>query len=184
LASAWLEERHGWSVAEDSFVFSASVVTSFANILRACTEPDDGVLVMTPLFQPLQAAVRGTDRRLVEYALSLNTATGEYEWDLEVLQKTIREGRCKALLVCNPHNPSGRVWRHEELESLARVCHQSGILLISDEIWADWAFAPHTHVPIMLAAKEVNPTLQGIITLGSPTKSFNLAGGTDYIVIT
>lgn len=224
----WLREQHDWDVPIDSLVFTPSVVTGFATALAAYTQPGDRVLVMTPLYEPLQAAVTGMGRVLVCFALreeggaaaggdaaaggedaaggrgcaaggqtkAGETAVGgrevagggrcaagahdrELQLDLrsrlEPLLPTI-----KLLLLCSPHNPAGRVWRKAELVSLADACARHGVLILEDAIWADWCLWGHPFIPFASAAAQASsqtgkPPCQRV-TLGAPSKSWNLGG--------
>ena len=219
--AAWLFERQGWPSppARSDFVFSASVVTSFCNVLRAFTAEGDGVVVMTPLYAPLQRAVTGCGRRLVEHRLAFRDRCvfGEEEsptyqvspplltfpWppflpsiascQMDVSTRLAARldaeaesdrGRVKLLLLCNPHNPSGRVWRRPELAALAAECAHRGILVISDEIWADWVLPSGSLWPFVPFTSVATPAGCAHCTLGAPTKSFSLAGlHASYLVL-
>jgi cystathionine beta-lyase len=171
----WMVERQGWCRAPKpaSFVFSASVVTSFCNVLEALTAAGDTVVVMTPLYAPLQHAVVGTGRRLVRHALRLSERSGRYEMDMAALEAQLDGAHC--LLLCSPHNPSGRMWRRDELRAVCAACAARRVLLVADEIWADWALpgCDVAFVPCAALAAEAGCAL---VTLGAPTKSWSLAG--------
>jgi len=168
LVQRWLLEEHAWQVATDAFVFCASVVTAAAAALWAFTEPGDAVLLLTPLYEPLQKVVEGAGRRLRRHALSM--LDGRYVLERERLERDL-EG-CKALLFCNPQNPGGRVWRPEELRMVADLCRHGGVFILSDEIWSDWCLFGHRHRPLALEAGSGQP----VITFMAPTKTWNLAG--------
>mmetsp|Transcript_108930 Transcript_108930/g.204341 ORF Transcript_108930/g.204341 Transcript_108930/m.204341 type:complete len:331 (+) Transcript_108930:2-994(+) len=175
-AKKWLWEEHGWEVGVDDFVFCAGVVTATAAVLWAFTEPGDTVLLMTPLYEPLQKVVTGAQRCLRIYELELRD--GKYCIDWTRLAEALRG--CKLLLFCNPHNPGGRVWDKQELQMVAKLCRLESVLLVSDEIWADWCLFGHKHRPLALEAADGQP----VITLMSPTKTWNLAGlHCSYLVI-
>tara|TARA_B110001452_G_scaffold266425_1_gene273267 strand:- start:908 stop:2257 length:1350 start_codon:yes stop_codon:yes gene_type:complete len=172
----WMVERQGHPSAPDpsSFVFSASVVTSFWNVLEACTAPGDRVLLMTPLYAPLQQAVSSSGRVLVPHALQLSQERGRYEIDLPRLEADLQG--VSLLLLCSPHNPSGTVWRRSELAAVASACARRGVTLVADEIWADW---PLPGAEPFVPCRAVVPADGGgprLITLGAPTKSWSLAG--------
>ncbi|KAL1530108.1 hypothetical protein AB1Y20_001029 [Prymnesium parvum] len=170
-AARWLGEQQGWEhpLAEDNFVFSPSVVTSFYNIVQAFTSPSDGVLVFTPLYRPLQQVVEGSKRKLV--CQSLEFASGQYRLDLAAVEAQLPLVRL--VLLCNPQNPSGRAWRRDELDALAFACARHNVLVVSDEIHADWCLWGHKHSPFSNSAKA---TCCSHITLNAPTKTWNLAG--------
>ncbi|KAK3286363.1 hypothetical protein CYMTET_6080 [Cymbomonas tetramitiformis] len=194
----WLAVRQGYGAAEvppaAAFVFSASVVTSFSCVLRGLTREGDGVLVMTPLYAPLQRTVIGTGRRLVDLRLgdvgssvkfglgdgfpgSINALTSQLAARLD------EDGGVRVMLLCSPHNPSGRVWRRHELVAIAEVCAARKVLVVADEIWADWVLdkdlVPFTpFAPVAAAAGCAH------IILGAPTKTFSLAGlHASYLIV-
>mmetsp|Transcript_31733 Transcript_31733/g.80158 ORF Transcript_31733/g.80158 Transcript_31733/m.80158 type:complete len:446 (-) Transcript_31733:35-1372(-) len=172
----WLLEEHSWQVSSDAFVFCAGVVTSAAATLWAYTSPGDCVLVMTPLYEPLQKLVEGAQRRLRKHELLLER--GQYVIENDRLLQDLRG--CKMLLFCNPHNPGGRAWEPSELRAVAELCHREGVMIVSDEIWSDWCIFGHRHRPMALEACEG----QGVVTLMAPTKTWNLAGlHASYLVI-
>lgn len=175
----WLMEQQGWPapLSSDEFIFSASVVAAFANALTAFTSVGDGVMVMTPLYAPLQDAVTKLGRVLVTHTLEKRGGDDVYEMGLVRLEAAFDEGGVTALVLCNPHNPSGRVWRRNELDALAKLCARRGILVLADEIWADWVL-PHAcnaaqFTPFRAAA---TPARCAHIVFGAPTKTWNLAG--------
>jgi cystathionine beta-lyase len=189
----WLLHHFDWQVDPSrDIVFSASIVTSLATIVQTFTNVDDAVLCMTPLFHPLQQAVLGSRRKLIRHQLEIfldddeigvGRGSSRYHFDLDRLQNEIRSNDVKILILCNPHNPSGRVWSPIELASLVEVCVKSNVLIVSDEIWSDWVFDWYStstsstrlqkHTPIA----SVHPAAQEIcITLMAPTKTWNLAG--------
>mmetsp|Transcript_150205 Transcript_150205/g.482709 ORF Transcript_150205/g.482709 Transcript_150205/m.482709 type:complete len:369 (+) Transcript_150205:249-1355(+) len=172
----WLLEEHGWQVNEEMFVFCASVVTAVAACLWAFTSPDDAVLVMTPLYEPLQKAVEGAGRKLKKHELAMSD--GRYCLERERLRRDLQG--CKVLIFCNPHNPGGRSWAADELRMVAELCKQESVLIVSDEIWSDWHLFGNRHLPIARHASEG----QHIVTLMAPTKTWNLAGlHMSYLII-
>lgn len=180
----WLLHEHGWDVPAEAFVWCPSVVTATAATLWAFTSPGDAVLVMTPLYQPLQAAVAASGRVLRCHALEMTG--GAYRLDAARFHEDLKG--CKALLFCNPHNPGGRVWTHEELDFVLEACNQEGVFIITDEIWADWCLFGKRYRPLALEARVRTVTTSaeacGIITLMAPTKTWNLAGlHCSYLII-
>ena len=172
--SAWLRERHSWDVAPDAFVFSATVVSSFCNLLHLLTAPDDAVLVMTPLYAPLQASVTGSGRRLVCHSLHRGD-DDIYRIDRpgRSLEQTLDDERVRLVLLCNPQNPTGRVWSEAELESLCSRCARRSIPIVSDEIWMDWTLFGARHTPLAPVGARCGCE---VVTLGAPTKTWALAG--------
>ena len=138
--------------------------------------------VCTPLYGEMQKVVTGTGRTLVRLPLVLEPVTGRslgrYRMDLAGLEATLPS--IKLLLLCNPHNPSGRVWSLEELRALAELCARHGVLVVSDEIWSDWAIFGAAFTPFSVVAE---PAGCSHVTLNAPTKTWNLAGlGCSFIV--
>lgn len=189
--SRWLREQYHWAVPPDSLVFAPSVVTGFATALAAYTRPGDRVLLMTPLYEPLQAAVTGLGRVLVRFPLregGVGGAAGEGPAGEE--QRELQLDLCgrlepllptvKLLLLCSPHNPAGRVWRRHELVSLAAACARHGVVVVEDAIWADWCLWGQPFVPLAVAAAEAAAETGGPpcmrVTFGAPSKSWNLGG--------
>jgi cystathionine beta-lyase len=188
-AAHWLVEKQGWAHTPQpsAFVFSASLVSSFCNVLRALTDPGDGVVVMVPSYAPMQDVVKGSGRRLLLHSLRRQGCT--YDMALDALQGLLDAEKPKVVLLINPHNPAGRVWSQPELAALAAVCACRGILVVSDEIWADWVFARGTFTPFATVAAAPLKALKDQpackhITLNAPTKTFNLAGlHASYLII-
>lgn len=177
----WIERHFKWKVEKSEIVFSASVVTSVANILRLFTNADDAVLLMTPLYQPIQAAVSGCGRRLVCHELQF-TPGKYYEIGFNHLEEQIESEDVKLVILCNPHNPSGRVWTKSELQRLLDICTRRDVMIVSDEIWCDWvlSWSPRGHTPIASLANAG----KRCITLMAPTKTWNLAGAhASYVII-
>jgi len=188
--AAWLRENQGWPESHpelESFVFCPCVVTAFVCALRAFTSIGDGVLVMTPLYSPLQRAVEGEGRRLVRHRLVEQVrppSTGiarvgrdanapesaEYAIDWPKFEAQMVSESVRLVLLCSPHNPSGRIWSRCELERLAAICQAQGALVVSDEIHADWCLWGNGFVPFAAVAGS------SCVTLGAPTKTWGLAG--------
>jgi cystathionine beta-lyase len=140
---------------------------------------------MTPLYHPLQAAVTGSGRSLIRHQLKLSN--GSYQIDFVQIEQQIVNDRVKLLLLCSPHNPSGRVWTRAELQQLLTICVAHHVLIASDEIWSDWVLqsSPHPHIPI--ASLTTDGGVSGrahCITMMAPTKTWNLAGlHCSYVII-
>lgn len=149
----------------------SDVVQSIYLALLTLTDPGDGVVFLTPAYPPFFSSVAGTGRRVVTSDL-LPTKDG-YALDLEGLRAVVRAERPRMLLLCNPHNPTGRVLGRDELASLGELACEADLAIVSDEIHADLAFAGATHVPIASVGPEV---ASRTVTLASASKAFNLAG--------
>ena len=173
--TAWMRRRHGWSVQPEWLVQTSGVVVALGLAIRTLTQPGDGVIVQPPVYGPFRTSVENNGRTLVENPLVCRD--GRYVMDLEDLRR--KAPKAKALLLCSPHNPVGRVWTAQELRELADICLEHDLYVVSDEIHHDLVFQPHT--VLTQAAPELAARC---IICTAPSKTFNLAGcGLSNIVI-
>jgi cystathionine beta-lyase len=166
----WLRERHGWEIPKDWITFSPGIVPALNELVRSLTQPRDKILVQFPVYPPFFKAVKNHKRELVGSQLILKN--GRYTMDFVDLEEKFAGG-VKMMILCNPHNPVGRVWARDELEQLAQLCLTYGVLVISDEIHSDLIFEGYRHIPFLSLAPEL--AAQAIVCT-APSKTFNLAG--------
>ncbi len=169
--SGWFERRHGFAIQPEWVLTTTGVVPAISAILRALTVPGDGVIVQTPVYHCFFSSIRNQSCKVVENPLRMDN--GRYDMDFDDLEQKAANPRNNVLLLCHPHNPSGRVWTEQELRQLGDICTRHGVVVISDEIHCDLLFPGVRHRPF--AALDPQHLAQSI-TLSSPSKSFNLAG--------
>ncbi len=162
---------YSWKVSPEEVVFVSGVVPALNLACRALTDRGDGLLLQTPVYQRILALPRHTQR--ARHAMLLTQQTdGRYVIDFEAFEAAISE-RTRVFVLCNPHNPVGRVFRRQELERMAEICLRHNIIICSDEIHCDLLFHGHEHLPIA----SLDPKIaKATITFMAPTKTFNLAG--------
>lgn len=165
----WLQKRHQWEVRPDWLTFVPGIVRGQAFALLCFTNPGDRVLVMPPVYHPFFLVTERLKREVVRCPLDLRD--GHYHIDFDRLRHDLQG--CKALVLCNPHNPGGRVWTVDELRRIAELCQESGTLVISDEIHADLTLPPYKHHPFAT----VSPAAaSNSVTFMAPSKTFNMPG--------
>lgn len=165
----WLQKRHQWEVRPDWLTFVPGIVRGQAFALLCFTNPGDRVLVMTPVYHPFFLVTERLKREAVRSPLDLRD--GHYHIDFDRLRHDLQG--CKALVLCNPHNPGGRVWTVDELRRIAELCQESGTLVISDEIHADLTLPPYKHHPFAT----VSPAAaSNSVIFMAPSKTFNMPG--------
>ena len=167
---AWLENRHGWRTEREWLVKTPGVVFALAAAIRAFTKEGEGVIIQQPVYYPFANVVKNNHRKLVISNLLLGEK--DYEMDYADFEEKILKEQVKLFILCNPHNPIGKVWNKEQLEKIGDICLKHGVFVVSDEIHADFAFKrPHT---VFTQIKEDYKQMSMVCT--SPSKSFNLAG--------
>lgn len=166
---AWMRQHHGWSVEREWIVMCPGVVPSLHAAVTAFTRAGEGVIVQPPVYFPFFSAVTTSARRLIENPLRLTD--GRYQIDFEHLEQCAANG-AKLLLLCSPHNPVGRVWRHNELAGILRIARQYQLVVVSDEIHADLVYPDQRHTVLATLANEADR----LITAMAPSKSFNIPG--------
>jgi cysteine-S-conjugate beta-lyase len=169
--TAYLLEHHGWRVSPEAIVLLPGLIPGFNVACRAVTQPGDGVLVQVPAYPPLLQCPKNAGLSLDAVRL-VRGSSGAYELDWDSFQGALHP-RSRVLLLCNPHNPLGRVFRREELTRMAETCLRNDLIIVSDEIHCDLVFGGHTHTCIATLGPEVEART---ITLMSPSKTFNIAG--------
>lgn len=166
-----LQRLYGWQVPPEALLFLPGVVSGFNLAARTVAAPGDGVLVQTPIYYPILRVPQNAG--LVRNGMELTRRPdGQYEIDFDRFEATIT-GRTRILILCNPHNPVGRVFGRDELERMADICLRHGVVLCSDEIHSDLVFTGHRHLPIAALSPEVAAQT---ITLLAPSKTYNIAG--------
>lgn len=173
----WEQERHGYSVQREWLRFSPGVVPAINWLIQIFTEPQDRVLVLTPVYYPFLHAVRDNERTLV--ACQLVHQDGQYTVDLAAFEAAIAENQVRMFIMSSPHNPVSRVWRREELSAMLDICKKHGVLVLSDEIHQDLTFDGHKHIPSATAGDYSHM----VITLTAASKTFNLAGCQNAFVV-
>ncbi|MEW5838882.1 MAG: PatB family C-S lyase [Pseudomonadota bacterium] len=165
----WLQKRHAWGVERDWIAPTPGVVPVLYAAVRALTAAGEAVIVQPPVYTPFFSAVTDNDRRLM--LNPLREENGSYRMDFEHLERCAADGG-KLLLLCSPHNPVGRVWRRDELQTLLDIARKHDMTIVSDEIHADLVYAPNQLIP--LASLEEFP--ERVITAVAPSKTFNIPG--------
>lgn len=166
----WQASRHYWQISPQWLLSCQSVITALDVIIRTCTQPDDDILVLTPGFGTFNRVIDHTGRRQIN--VPLVELQNHYHLDLKRLEAQITP-RSRMLILCNPHNPVGKVWSREELIQIAQLCQRHGLLLVSDDVHQDLVIGDIPYTPI---ASLDEAFADFIITFTSPCKTFNLSG--------
>jgi cysteine-S-conjugate beta-lyase len=164
-------KRYGWRIGPEAVVALPGVIAGFNQALRGLTSPGDGMLIQTPVYPPILRSAGNHGLRRDEHALTRG-ADGRYTIDLDAFATALRADT-KVFLLCNPHNPVGRLYGRAELEGMAAACLRRDTVIVADEIHCDLLLDGRQHTPIASLAPEVE---QRTITLMAPSKTFNLPG--------
>ena len=166
----WLDNRFSWKINQEWLMFSPAVITSISLLIQNLTQKNDKIMIQEPVYSPFHSIVESNERNLVISPL-VKLDDGSYVMDYEDIEAKIKD--VKVFILCNPHNPVGRVWTREELTRLGEICLKHNVLVISDEIHSDIILKNHKHTPFASISKEFS---ENTITCMAPTKTFNLAG--------
>lgn len=167
----WFRRRHGFSIERDWIIYTSGVVPAVSAIIKALTEPGDKVLLQTPVYNCFFSSIRNNGCEALSSPLVCSG--NSYHIDFEDLEKKASDPRVKLMLLCNPHNPGGRVWRQEELERIGNICLRNNVTVVSDEIHCELVFPGHSYTPF---ASISDRFLNNSVTCISPSKAFNIAG--------
>lgn len=167
----WWKTRHDFSIDPDSLVFCTGVVPAISSIVRKMTTVGENVLVQTPVYNIFFNSIRNNGRNILENKLKYENQN--YEIDFEDLERKLADPQTTLMLLCNPHNPIGRIWEKETLERIGELCYKHHVLVVSDEIHCDLTDPGRAYVPF---ASVSDLCARNSITCIAPTKAFNLAG--------
>ena len=168
----WFKNRHGWTNLQKEWIlYTSGVVPALSVIIKAFTQPGDQVIVQTPVYNCFFSSIRNNGCEIVENKLLYKDHT--YTMDFEDLERKAANPKAKLLLLCNPHNPAGRVWTREELKQLADICIRHDVLVVSDEIHCEFVYPGYKYVPFASISEEMQ---HHSITCNAPSKAFNTAG--------
>ena len=167
----WMKTQHDWTPAVGSLTITPGVVFALGMAVQSFTAPGDAVLIQQPVYYPFSSIILGNDRQLVNSPLVLKD--GHYEIDFVDFEQKITSKNVKLFLLCNPHNPAGRVYTRDELQKMATICLQHGVTIVADEIHNDFIRKGYEHTVL---ASLGNDIAQHVVTCTAPSKTFNLAG--------
>ncbi|MFS9320800.1 MalY/PatB family protein [Streptococcus infantis] len=167
----WEEKQHGYRFDKDALVFIEGVVPAISTAIQAFTKEGQAVLINAPVYPPFARSIKLNNRRLITN--SLVEKDGLFEIDFDQLEKDFVEEDVKLYVLCNPHNPGGRVWEKEVLEKIGQLCQKHGVLLVSDEIHQDLALFGNKHQSFNTVDEDFK---EFSLILSSATKTFNIAG--------
>lgn len=167
----WFRRRHAWLIEKEWIVYTTGVVPAISAIVKALTVPGDRVLVQTPVYNCFFSSIRNNGCEAV--ANPLIYANGTYRIDYDDLERKAADPKVKLLLLCNPHNPVGRVWTRQELRRIGEICIRNRVLVVADEIHCELVFSGHVYIPFASISEDFR---EHSVTCISPSKAFNLAG--------
>ncbi len=174
----WIAKRHDWKIDKNNIFTTHGVVNGLSAAINAFSDEGDKIIIQTPVYHPFYKVIEANKREIIKSPLKLRD--DKYEMDFDNLNEIIDE-KTKILILCNPHNPVGRVWTEQELKKLSNLIVEKDIILLSDEIHSDLIFKPNRHTPIAKLSKEIS---EKTITFMAPSKTFNLPGlETSYAII-
>ena len=169
----WMRRRHGLEADPKLISLSAGVMPAVNTALRAFTHPGDAVIIQRPVYYPFTNAAMNNGLEILNNALLFDGETGRYSMDFEDLERKASDPRCKAIMLCNPHNPVGRVWTAEELRMLGDICVANDVMILCDEIHGDLEHPGHA---VTMFGTLGERYADHLIEFTAPSKSFNLAG--------
>ena len=169
--TGWFARRHGWTIDREWMIYTSGVVPAISAAIKALTVPGDKVLVQTPVYNCFFSSIRNNGCETVSSPLVF--AGNTYTIDYEDLERKAADPKVKVMLLCNPHNPAGRVWKREELVYLGEICIRYGVTIVSDEIHGELVFPGHRYMPFASISEDF---LLHSVTCLSPSKAFNIAG--------
>ncbi len=174
----WQQLRHDWQIEREMILPTQGVVSTLSSIIMAFTNPGDKVVIQPPVYTPFFSCVKECGRTVVENPLKI--VDGRYTFDFEDFSRKIDDDT-NLLILCNPHNPVGRVWTKEELTKLGDICLKNNVLIVSDEIHSDLIYNGFRHLPLPKISEEL---ANNCIVCMAPSKTFNMAGlATSYVII-
>ena len=168
---AWFFTHYDWKVEEKWLVKTPGVVFALAMAVQAFTQENDAVMIQQPVYYPFSGVIKDNGRRIIDNTLVQDEA-GSYHMDLADFEEKIIREKVKLFFLCNPHNPVGRAWTREELEKIGDICYKHHVLIVSDEIHADFVYNRKHQVLVNLKKEYEEIT----ITCTAPSKTFNIAG--------
>ena len=167
----WFARRHAWRMEKEWIIYTTGVVPALSAVIKALTAPGDKVMVQTPVYNCFFSSIRNNGCGMI--ANPLIYRNGTYQIDFADLEQKAADPNVKVLLLCNPHNPAGRVWTKQELTRIGDICIRNNVWVVADEIHCELVFPGHTYIPFASISQEF---LMHSVTCTSPSKAFNLAG--------
>lgn len=167
----WFARRHDWQIEKEWIIYTTGVVPALSAVIKALTAPGDKVMVQTPVYNCFFSSIRNNGCGMI--ANPLIYRNGTYQIDFADLEQKSAAPNVKVLLLCNPHNPAGRVWTKQELTRIGDICIRNNVWVVADEIHCELVFPGHTYIPFASISHEF---LMHSVTCTSPSKAFNLAG--------
>ena len=169
--TSWFSRRHGWDIDREWIIYTSGVVPAVSAVIKAMTVPGDKVIVQTPVYNCFFSSIRNNGCEIVSNPLRRTADT--YEMDFDALERCAADPRAKVMLLCNPHNPAGRVWTPDELTRLGNICLRNGVTVVADEIHCELVYQGFKDTPF---ASLSDAFLHRSVTCLSPSKAFNIAG--------
>ena len=167
----WFARRHDWQIEKEWIIYTTGVVPALSAVIKALTVPGDKVMVQTPVYNCFFSSIRNNGCGMI--ANPLIYRNGTYQIDFADLEQKAADPSVKVLLLCNPHNPAGRVWTKQELTRIGDICIRNNVWVVADEIHCELVFPGHIYIPFASISQEF---LMHSVTCTSPSKAFNLAG--------
>ena len=169
----WFKKRHGWHINREDIIYTSGVVPAVSAVIKALTLPGDQVIVQGPVYNCFFSSIRNNGCEMVSNSLIYNKEELRYEIDFDDLERKLKHERARLMLLCNPHNPGGRVWTRDELTRVAELCRKYGVRVVSDEIHCELTLYDNEYVPFGSLPDELS---RDSITCCSPSKALNTAG--------
>ena len=164
---SWFQRRHQWTISREDILYTTAVVPAMSVVIKALTMPGEKVLILSPAYNCFFSSIRNNGCEVLESPLKHVDDTFEVDW--QDFEAKCADEKTTLFLLCNPHNPCGRVWKREELHRMSDICRQHGVAVVSDEIHCELVMPGHTFVPFGTVTDEC-------VVMNSPSKSFNTAG--------
>jgi len=171
----WFAKRRGWKIEKDWITYISGIVPALSVAIAALTEEDEKVIFQGPAYNCFYSCVRNNGRTLLENKLIYDDAAEapSFSIDFEDLERKCADPKATLFILCNPHNPSGRIWTREELTRMGEICLKHGVTVVSDEIHCELEMPGYTYTPFASICQEFE---DNCVTFVSPSKSFNIAG--------